>query len=106
MMKKIIAFALILTTIVSILSLSGCHGRNDRDEFELPDHFDTETPIEISFWAKNDTNKDQVAVYQKAIEDFEKIYPNITVNLELYTDYGRIYNDVITNIATGTTPNV
>ena len=24
----------------------------------------------------------------------------------LYTDYGKIYNDVITNIATGTTPNV
>ena len=34
------------------------------------------------------------------------IYPNITVNLRLYTDYGKIYNDVITNIATNTTPNV
>ncbi len=30
----------------------------------------------------------------------------MTVNLRLYTDYGRIYNDVITNIATNTTPNV
>ena len=38
--------------------------------------------------------------------DFEALYPNITVNLRLYTDYGRIYNDVITNIATNTTPNV
>ena len=28
------------------------------------------------------------------------------MNLRLYTDYGKIYNDVITNIATGTTPNV
>ena len=28
------------------------------------------------------------------------------VNLKLYTDYGKIYNDVITNIATQTTPNV
>ena len=28
------------------------------------------------------------------------------MNLRLYTDYGRIYNDVITNISTGTTPNV
>ena len=34
------------------------------------------------------------------------LYPNITVDLRLYTDYGKIYNDVITNIATGTTPNV
>ena len=28
------------------------------------------------------------------------------MNLRLYTDYGKIYNDVITNISTGTTPNV
>lgn len=28
------------------------------------------------------------------------------MNLRLYTDYGKIYNDVITNIATNTTPNV
>ena len=37
---------------------------------------------------------------------FEKAYPNIRVNLRLYTDYGKIYNDVITNISTNTTPNV
>ena len=61
---------------------------------------------EITFWAKNDTNKRQTDIYKKAIEDFEAIYPNITVNLRLYTDYGKIYNDVITNISTGTTPNV
>ena len=42
----------------------------------------------------------------RSIEDFGELYPNITVNLRLYTDYGKIYNDVITNIATNTTPNV
>ena len=47
-----------------------------------------------------------MAIYEKAIADFEALYPNIHVNLRLYTDYGRIYNDVITNIATDTTPNV
>ena len=61
---------------------------------------------EITFWAKNDTNKTQVDIYKQAIADFEALYPNITVNLRLYTDYGKIYNDVITNIATDTTPNV
>ena len=69
----------------------------------------TSTPArnyEITFWAKNDTNKTQTEIYKKAIEDFEELYPNITVNLRLYTDYGKIYNDVITNIATDTTPNV
>ena len=48
----------------------------------------------------------QTNIYRQAIADFQELYPNITVNLRLYTDYGDIYNDVITNIATGTTPNV
>jgi len=30
----------------------------------------------------------------------------VTVKMRLYTDYGKIYNDVITNISTNTTPNV
>ena len=77
-----------------------------RMSFELPDSFDTSKNYEITFWAKNDTNKTQTDIYKKAIADFEALYPNITVNLKLYTDYGKIYNDVITNIATDTTPNV
>ena len=87
-------------------SLAGCHGAVERDVFSIPDAFDENRPYEITFWAKNDTNLTQVAIYEQTIEDFEALYPNITVNLRLYTDYGRIYNDVITNIATDTTPNV
>lgn len=86
--------------------LSACHGSPDRAEFEIPTEFDTSRDYEISFWAKNDTNKTQTRIYENAIKSFEKLYPNITVNLRLYTDYGKIYNDVITNISTGTTPNV
>ncbi|MBO4908718.1 MAG: extracellular solute-binding protein [Lachnospiraceae bacterium] len=86
--------------------LSGCHGSAGRDSFEMPESFDENTVYEIDFWAKNDTNKTQVEIYQKCVEDFEKLYPNIHVNLKLYTDYSAIYNDVITNISTDTTPNV
>ena len=86
--------------------LTGCHGSKGMQSFEIPEEFDESKQYEITFWAKNDTNVAQVAVYKKAIEDFQQLYPNITVNMRLYTDYGRIYNDVITNIATNTTPNV
>lgn len=90
----------------SLLALTGCHGQKGMDAFTVPEEFDTSKEYEITFWAKNDTNKTQTDIYEKAIADFEEIYPNITVNLRLYTDYGKIYNDVITNIATNTTPNV
>ena len=54
----------------------------------------------------NDSNKYQVEVYENTISEFESYYPNIKVNMRTYTDYQKIYNDVITNISTKTTPNV
>ena len=92
--------------VLPALLLSACHGSPKRAAFEVPAEFDSSSQYEITFWAKNDTNKTQTAIYEKAIRDFEALYPNIKVNMRLYTDYGKIYNDVITNIQTGTTPNV
>ena len=91
---------------IALLSLTGCHGTRGKSAFRAPEAFDTSRNYEITFWAKNDTNKTQTRIYQDAIAAFEKLYPNISVNMRLYTDYGKIYNDVITNIPTDTTPNV
>ena len=102
-MKKLLAILLLVSVL---LAFSGCHGNVDRAVFDIPEEFDTSRNYEITFWAKNDTNLTQVQIYKDAIAGFEALYPNIKVNLRLYTDYGKIYNDVITNIATGTTPNV
>ena len=128
-MKKALSVLLLL----SCLLLSGCHGQLVSPEdaaaldaaepepadqaaaeaapvsenaFDVPDSFSESRKITITFWAKNDSNKTQVNIYKKAIEDFQALYPNVTVNLRLYTDYGKIYNDVLTNIPTRTTPNV
>ena len=103
-MKK--ATSLLLIVAVMLTLFSGCHGAREQLSFQIPEDFDTSRQYEITFWAKNDTNVTQADIYRKAIADFELLYPNITVNMRLYTDYSRIYNDVITNIATGTTPNV
>ena len=100
-MKKLLFLLLPLVFV-----LSACHGAVEKHTFDIPKEFDTEKQYEISFWAKNDTNLTQVAIYENTIEEFEKLYPNIKVKLRLYTDYARIYNDVITNISTDTTPNV
>ena len=111
--KKIIKSATVgMVLILMLVFLSGCHGRLDSKEAggagnaSVPESFDDNKQIELVFWAKNDTNKVQTAVYTKAIEDFEAMYPNVKINLRLYADYSRIFADVITNIATKTTPNV
>ena len=106
-----------LLCALCLLSLTACHGTlRSRDEglsaaaeaalYTLPEEFDASRSYEITFWAKSDNNKVQTAIYESAIRSFEELYPNVRVRLKQYFDYGRIYQDVITNIATDTTPNV
>lgn len=102
--KRFILMVMLLLSMIFLLT--GCHGAKGLDAFELPEKLDTSRMIEITFWNKNDSNKTQVTAYKNAITEFEKLYPNIHVAMKAYTDYSRIYNDVITNISTNTTPNV
>lgn len=97
---------LLALLLFACLLLSGCHGAQDKDAFLLPTAFDESRTYEITFWAKTESNVTQANIYKDAIARFQQLYPNIHVNLKLYTDYGRIYQDVITNIATNSTPNV
>ena len=71
-----------LAALSSVTLLTGCHGAKDQSAFTIPGEFDTSRDYEITFWAKNDTNKTQTEIYKKAISDFEALYPNITVDLQ------------------------
>lgn len=123
MIKPKFTVCLLASLLLFSCNLTACHGKLEKTDknnikvesitdsgsestFKIPDKLDTESIFELSFWAKNDTNKVQTAIYEKAISDFQKLYPNIKINLKLYNDYGKIYNDVITNISTDTTPNI
>ena len=106
MIKKKSISTLLVIVMLALPLLGGWHGSAADPMFEIPENFDSNAQYEITFWAKNDTNIRQTKVYKKAIEDFQSLYPNIKVNLTLYTDYGKIYEDVIKNIPTKTTPNV
>ena len=104
--RKALSLLLSVSVLSASLLMSSCHSVNQREAFVVPEAFDSTRHYEITFWAKNDTNINQTNIYNQAIESFEELYPNIHVNIRLYTDYNKIYNDVITNIATDTTPNV
>ena len=82
--KKLLSVG--LAALLLLAALSGCHGSRGLEAFEIPASFDAERPIEITFWAKNDTNKTQTTIYGRAIEGFEKLYPNVKVTIRLYTD--------------------
>ncbi len=115
-MRVLKKLALLLLVFSFVLPLASCHGElkektdntamGEAVDYLVPETFDTSKEYELTFWAKSDSNATQTAIYQKAITDFEKLYPNIKINLKIESDYGRIYSDVITNIPTGTTPNI
>ena len=104
-MKKRI-FAVLLTAATLLTMLAGCHGAVERNEFDVPEEFDSSQNYELVFWAKNESNVNQKEVYEQAIADFEALYPNVSVTMKLYTDYGRLYDDILKNIGANTLPNV
>ncbi len=105
-MMKNKKYRLLALLLLVCMLFSGCHTRKEMAAFESPLQFDESRTYEITFWAKNDTNITQMQIYKDAIAGFEQLYPNIKVKLIPYTDYGRIYSDVLTNIPTNKTPNV
>ena len=106
MIKKIISIVVLLSTLLCSIALSSCHARKPLEAFKIPMEFDDTKQYEITFWAKNENNENQRNVYATAVAEFEKLYPNIKVTLKNYVDYKDIYNDVLTNLSTNTTPNI
>lgn len=103
-MKKKIFY--LLAFILTVFTLASCHGRKYIPNFQTPTEFDTSKEYNISFWAKNDSNPTQRRIYEEAITDFNKYYPNIHVEIVHYTSYPDLYNAILQNIGTNTTPNV
>ena len=51
----------VLMAAGSAALLCGCHGTEGMSAFVMPEEFDALRDYEITFWAKNDTNKTQTA---------------------------------------------
>ena len=106
-MRAVKIAAVLCLLAAAMMLLCGCHRIAQGSSYTaVPQEMDDSKIIELSFWAKNDTNKVQTAVYTNAIREFEKLYPNIRISLNLYADYGRLYKDVLTNLGTQTPPNI
>ena len=67
-MRKHTIGKLLLTAslIAGVLGLTGCHGSRGQSDFTVPEDFDTSRNYEITFWAKNDTNKTPDRYLQKS----------------------------------------
>ena len=108
-MKRIIATILLTVVLLTGImgSLTGCFGKpaTQATDFVMPEGgFDTQTPITIKFYHSMGAALQEIL--NETIVEFNKIYPNITVEHESLGDYDGVRNQIKTEIAVGGQPNL
>lgn len=84
--------------------LAGCNNNTPVDDGK-DDTDITQLKTEITF--QSTMGKDNQASVNRCIEDFNKTYPNITVNLSIYSgSYSALANDITSKFATDTYPDL
>ena len=106
-MKKIISsiLAVALLLALCLTCFAGCGGGNQAIEFVMPENgFDTSKPVTIKFYHMLGAALREIM--DKAIADFNEIYPNITIEHASYGDYDGVLNQIKSEITVGGQPNL
>ena len=106
MFKKFLALALTLAMVLGVFTLAGCREKGeDYSNFEVAiEEFDPNTSVEITFTHTMGANLQ--GVLNNYIEEFNKIYPNITITHQSAGGWGDINGQINTEIAGGNQPNI
>ena len=113
-MKRIIASLLLVAVLITGLvgSLTSCNiggggngggTNNNNDAFVVPETFDS-TPVTIRFYHSMGAALQEVL--NDTIAEFNKLYPNITIEHESYGDYDGVRNQIQTEVTVGNQPHI
>ena len=105
-MKK--SFALLLIALC-VLSGAFCGGGKEKggaadNAFQVPENGYDGSPVTITFYHTMGSNLAEVLA--QYIEDFNAIYPNITVNATQVGSYDDVRDQISTEITVGAQPNI
>ena len=107
-MKKIVSLLLAAIMLIGMMGvLAGCNqgGNKVAPDFVMPEGgLDTSKEITITFYHQMGAQLQEIL--NTAIEDFNKIYPNITVEHKTYGDYNGVRDQIKTEISVGDQPNI
>ena len=115
-MKRIIALILLAALTLCLVACGaktpGNQGNSGNKgpaqaaaDFVIPEGgFDTNTPVTITFY--HQMGQAIQEILNTAIADFNKIYPNITVEHKTYGDYDGIREQIKVEIPVGNQPNI
>ena len=105
-MKKLIAIVLLFAMLLSVTALAGCQQtKNAEPNFIVPEEgFNPDEAVTITF--THTMGAKLQAVLNTYIEEFNKIYPNITISHQSAGGWSDINGQINTEIAGGTQPNI
>lgn len=107
MKKRILALCLMAAMLIGMVGLTGCNQAKNTAEpnFIVPETgFNPDEPVTITFaHTMGGKLQDVLNIY---IEEFNKIYPNITITHSSYGGWGDINGQINTEIAGVNQPNV
>ena len=106
MKKRLIAMALLVAMLAGIATLSGCgNSTNASNAFVVPETgFDVNSEVTITFTHTMGAKLQEVL--NTYIAEFNKIYPNITIEHVSAGGWSDINGQINTEIAGGTQPNI
>ena len=105
-MKKILSVLLVCIMLVGIVSMTGCDGGSSaaKPNFEMPEGGYDGSEVTITFYHTMGSNlSDVLNVY---IEEFNKLYPNITIVSTQVGSYDDVRDTISTEITVGDQPNI
>lgn len=119
-MKKFLSLLLAMTMIFGTVALTACVGgtQSQGQQGEIPDWqigdatFDTETPVTITFYSSMGQKLRAIveafytAVPGDGIDQFQELYPNITVKFEYQSNYDATRDLIKEELGVGAGPNI
>ena len=105
-MKKVLVSLLLLVAVcLNVFALASCDKKGKLGEFVIPEGgFDTSKEITVKFYHTMGQNLSDVLV--RYIDEFKKIYPNITIEHEQVGGYDDVRDQIKTEITVGNQPNI
>ncbi len=104
-MKRILAVFLMVVMLVTAMVMTSCNGNNAAiPNFDVPEGGYDGSAVTIKFYHTMGSNLSDVL--NRYIEEFNKIYPNITVVSEQVGSYDDVREQISTEITVGSQPNI
>ncbi len=105
MKKRIVAFLLAVVTLVGVLAMTGCGtGSGTKPTFDVPEEGYDGSAVTITFY--HSMGAMLQGVLNTYIEEFNKLYPNITVEHSSMGDYDGVRDQIKTQLTAGNQPNI